>query len=118
MVNTPKKERSHAYPVMALADALTRISNINENLGLQGRYNRETIATGMGYSGLSGTSARAVAALAQYGLLDREKDQYSLSRLAKNTLHPLKIMTSLLQCAQRHFHRPSLQKFIKLSKGK
>jgi hypothetical protein len=84
-----KKERSRAYPVMPLAEALSRIGSINDNLGINGHYNRETIATGMGYNGLNGASARAVAALTHYGFLDREKDQYSLSALAKKYLMPL-----------------------------
>lgn len=84
-----KKERSRAYPVMPLADALVRIASINENLGIQGKFNRETIATGMGYNGLNGASARAVAALTHYGFLDREKDLYTLSGLAKKYLMPM-----------------------------
>jgi hypothetical protein len=86
--NNIKKERSRAYPVMPLAEALVRIASINENLGIKGQFNRETIATGMGYSGLNGASARSVAALTHYGFLDREKDLYSLSSLAKKYLLP------------------------------
>lgn len=86
---TIKKERSRAYPVMPLAEALVRIASINENLGIKGQYNRETIATGMGYTGLNGASARSVAALTHYGFLDRDKDLYALSNLAKKYLMPL-----------------------------
>jgi hypothetical protein len=84
-----KKERSRAYPVMPLSEALVRIKSINENLGSRGQCNRETIATGMGYTGLNGASARSVAALTHYGFLDRNKDQYSLSGIAKKYLMPL-----------------------------
>ena len=59
------------------------------NLGIQGKFNRETIATGMGYNGLNGASARVVAALTHYGFLDREKDLYTLSGLAKKYLMPV-----------------------------
>lgn len=90
MAESSKKERSRAYPVMALEEALNRIASINENLGLNGQFNRESIAVGMGYSSLNGASARAVAALVHYGLLDREKDQYSLSQVAKKYLLPIK----------------------------
>lgn len=89
MADSNKKERSRAYPVMALEEALNRIVSINENLGLNGQFNRESIAVGMGYSSLNGASARAVAALVHYGLLDREKDQYSLSQTAKKYLLPI-----------------------------
>lgn len=84
-----KKSRSRAYPVMALGDALNKLRNINANLGINGRYNRESIAVGMGYSSLSGASTRAVAAMVQYGLLSREKDLYHLSELAKRYLLPV-----------------------------
>lgn len=89
MTEGNKKERSRAYPVMALEDALNRIASINENLGLNGQFNRESIAVGMGYSSLNGASARAVAALVHFGLLDREKDQYALSQVAKKYLLPV-----------------------------
>ena len=89
MAESSKKERSRAYPVMALEEALNRIVSISETLGLNGQYNRESIAVGMGYSSLNGASARAVAALVHYGLLNREKDQYSLSQIAKKYLLPL-----------------------------
>lgn len=85
---TPKKERSRAYPVMPVDEAIVRITNLNENLGIKGQYNRETIAIGMGYTGLNGASARTIAALTQYGLLDREKDQYRLSATARKYLIP------------------------------
>lgn len=84
-----KKERSRAYPVMPLEEALTRIESINRNLGINGQFNRESLAVGMGYTSLNGASARRVAALVHYGLLNRDKDQYSLSPLAKQYLLPV-----------------------------
>jgi hypothetical protein len=67
---------------------LAKIENIQANLGIGGQYNRESIAAGMGYSSLNGSSARVVAALAQYGLLSRVKDLYSLSDEAIKYLLP------------------------------
>lgn len=84
-----KKERSRAYPVMPLEEALNRIESINRNLGINGQFNRESLAVGMGYTSLNGASARRVAALVHYGLLNREKDQYYLSPLAKQYLLPV-----------------------------
>jgi len=84
-----KKERSRAYPAMPLDEALSRIESINENLGLNGQFNRESIAVGMGYKSLNGASIRRVAALVHYGFLSRDKDQYSLSPLAKQYLIPV-----------------------------
>ena len=83
-----RHDRSRAYPFLGFGDALKKTANINSNLGLNGQFNRESIAVGMGYSGLNGASARAVAALVHYGLLDRVKDQYSLSKTAKQYLLP------------------------------
>lgn len=87
--NSMKKERSRAYPVISLEEALDKITKINENLGVNGQFNRESIAVGMGYKSLNGASARRVAALAHYGFLDRAKDKYSLSDLAKQYLFPV-----------------------------
>jgi len=74
---------------MPLEEALTRIESINRNLGINGQFNRESLAVGMGYTSLNGASARRVAALVHYGLLNRDKDQYSLSPLAKQYLLPV-----------------------------
>lgn len=83
------RPRSKAYPAIALGEALKKTEKINENLGLNGEFNRETIAAGMGYLSLSGTASRTIAALVHYGLLSRKKDQYALSDLAKQYLTPV-----------------------------
>jgi len=82
------KERSRAYPAITLSDALTRITRLSDNLGINGQYNRETVATGMGYGSLSGKASRAVAALAHFGLLVRNKELYSFSALSRKYLLP------------------------------
>jgi len=89
MSDTTIRTRSKAYPAVTLGEALKKTDKINDNYGLSGSYNRETIAAGMGYGSLSGTASRAVAALAQYGLLNRIKDQYELSPLARKYLTPM-----------------------------
>lgn len=84
-----KISRSTAYPSIALPEALNKLSKLKDSLGVNGEYNREATAKGMGYASLSGSSARAVAALVQYGLLDRNKDQYAISELGKRYLMPI-----------------------------
>lgn len=84
-----QRGRSRSYPVIALGDALEKIKSINTNLGVNGQFNRESIAAGMGYSSLNGTSGRRIAALVQYGFLDRERDLYYLSASAKRYLLPV-----------------------------
>jgi len=83
-----KVERSSSYPSLSLEDALSKITQLKESMGLNGEYKRETVASGIGYSTITGTSARAVAALAQYGLLEREKDLYRISELGRRYLVP------------------------------
>jgi hypothetical protein len=83
-----KVERSSSYPSLNLEDALSKVTQLKDSMGLNGEYRRETVASGIGYSTITGTSARAVAALAQYGLLEREKDLYKISELGRRYLVP------------------------------
>lgn len=80
--------RSTSYPSLTLDDALLRLNRLKDSMGLNGNMNRETVASGIGYSTLTGTSARAVAAMASYGLLSRNKDKYVISELGKRYLLP------------------------------
>ena len=81
--------RSTSYPSIALDEALKKLQTLKDSHGINGEYGREATAKGMGYASLSGSSARAVAALTQYGLLNRNKDLYSISDLAKQYLMPI-----------------------------
>jgi hypothetical protein len=102
-------KRSRAYPVIALGDALEKVEKIFKNLGLVGSYNRETLATSMEYASLNGSSARVVAALVHFGLLDREGDKYSLSELSKKYVVP-KDDKSVIEAKQEAALYPSLFK--------
>lgn len=82
--------RSTSYPSLTLEDALARLTAMKEAIGVNGKFNRETILTAIGYASLSGASARAVASLVHYGLLVREKDLYALSELGQQYLMPLR----------------------------
>lgn len=88
MADKPKALRSAAYPAITLEEALKRLENLKTRLGLNGSFNRETVATGIGYRSVSGASARSVAALVHYGLLDRDKDNYTISEIGTNWLLP------------------------------
>lgn len=81
------RERSVAYPSTNLETAIELISKLRSELG-KGPYSREDAAKGLGYSGISGASARSVAALVQYGLLIRNGNTYSISELAEEITHP------------------------------
>lgn len=84
-----KMSRSTSYPSISLSEGLKKLSMLKDSLGVNGEYDREATAKGMGYGSLSGSSARAVAALVHYGLLNRSKDQYSISDLGKKYLMPI-----------------------------
>lgn len=84
---TKSKERSVAYPSVNLQKAVEWVEDISKKLG-RGPYSREDAVVAMGYKGLSGASTRSVAALVHYGLLDRNGNAYSLSKLAEEIVHP------------------------------
>lgn len=82
------KERSIAYPAITVQKAIELTADLLNGLG-KGPYSREEAARGIGYTTLSGASARKVAALVHYGLLDRTGNAYSLSALAQDILVPI-----------------------------
>lgn len=88
MVDKKKVERSTSYPSMNIEEAFTRLVQLKDSMGLSGNYKRETVAKGIGYNTITGTSARSVAALVHYGLLVRDKDTYSISPNGRRFLIP------------------------------
>lgn len=80
--------RSASYPSIDLEEALSRLTSLKDAIGVNGQFNRETITSAIGYKSISGASGRAVAALVHYGLLNREKDMYSLSPIGQKYLMP------------------------------
>ena len=74
-----KRTRSRAYPAIALQDAY---QILRESLGILGPHGkkRQEIAALLGYSSTSGgLGVRKIAALANYGLLEKRGDVYTLS---------------------------------------
>ncbi|WP_454685618.1 hypothetical protein [Agrobacterium leguminum] len=67
---TTKAIRSPSYPSMSLRDALLAVGKI-ESVYRSTPVDRESAAKLIGYSALSGPAAKALAALAAYGLFDR-----------------------------------------------
>ena len=88
MVDKKKVERSTSYPSMNVEEAFARLVQLKDSMGLNGNYKRETVAKGIGYNTITGTSARSVAALVHYGLLVRDKDTYSISPNGRRFLIP------------------------------
>jgi len=82
-----KKIRSVAYPAISLEQALNLVEKLRKNAG-PGPYNRLSASEGLGYSGVSGTSAARVAALAHFGLLTKKGGTYRQGELADKILLP------------------------------
>lgn len=80
--------RSPSYPVMSLADAVAAVHKI-EGQYRSSKVDREIAAKMIGYSSLSGPANKALAALAQYGLVERAgKGEMRVTPRARAILHP------------------------------
>lgn len=83
-----KSIRSPSYPSMSLRDALHAVGKI-ESVYRSTPVDREAAAKLIGYSSLSGPAAKALAALAAYGLFDRAgKGEARVTPRAVTILHP------------------------------
>ncbi|MEH3037397.1 MAG: hypothetical protein PGN23_13070 [Sphingomonas adhaesiva] len=71
MSNGPETPvRSPSYPVWPLSEAITAVRKIEAQYR-RSKVDREIAAKLIGYSGLSGPANKALAALAQFGLVER-----------------------------------------------
>lgn len=89
MSNAPETPvRSPSYPVWSLSDAVTAVGKIEAQYR-QSKVDREAAVKLIGYSGLSGPSNKALAALAQYGLVEKAgKGEMRVTPRARAILHP------------------------------
>lgn len=101
-VPPPPAVRSPSYPNTPLGEAVSQVAKI-EKLYRQSPVDREVAAKLIGYSGLSGPAAKALAALASYGLVERAgKGEMRVTSRARAILHPDNLAerrTSLLAAA-------------------
>lgn len=80
--------RSPSYPVMALPEAIEGVRKIEADYR-SSPVDREAAAAYLGYQALSGNAAKALAALASYGLVERAgKGMMRVTPLARDILHP------------------------------
>lgn len=87
MTNGSPAVRSPAYPTISLADAVTAVTKI-ESQYRTAPVDREVAAKVLGYSGLTGASNSALAALAHYGLVERAgKGHMRVTPRARAILH-------------------------------
>lgn len=82
-----KNNRGASYPSIALNEAIAKLRIAYEKVG-KGPSSKEEYVVGLGYSGLSGTSSRAFAALIHYGLLTKSGAKYEFTDLAMSILFP------------------------------
>ena len=80
--------RSPRYPSMPLGEAVDQAKKLFKGDGMNA-VDREVAAGHIGYSGLNGASAQAIATLIQYGLLEAQgKGQVRLTALALDIIEP------------------------------
>jgi hypothetical protein len=86
-VPTMTRVRSPNYPSISLAEAVNRVGQVFAK-ERQHPAPKDVIVKHLGYNSLNGASLGALSALAKYGLLDREGEQYKVSDRAIVILHP------------------------------
>jgi len=81
------RTRSPNYPSMSLAEAITRVTQV---FAKEHRHPapKEVVMKAMGYSGVNGASLGALSAVAKYGLLEKQGENYRVSERALQILHP------------------------------
>lgn len=88
MTQVAQPIRSPSYPSMSLGDAVEAVGKIHLNYRMS-NVDRIAAAKLMGYSSLSGPANKALAALAQYGLVERAgKGEMRVTPRAAAILHP------------------------------
>ncbi|HEY2481781.1 MAG TPA: hypothetical protein VGI30_06235, partial [Caulobacteraceae bacterium] len=85
---SPKPIRSPSYPVSSLSEAVGHVRKIEASYRLSS-VDRQAAAKLIGYLGLSGPANATLAALAQYGLVERAgKGEMRVTPRAQAILHP------------------------------
>jgi len=82
-----ERQRSPSYPSLSLPQAIDMAEKLHK-ANRTSVISRETAAKDMGYAGLTGRSLTVLAALAQFGLVERAgKGDIKVSRRAVDILH-------------------------------
>ena len=81
------RSRSPQYPSLSLPQSIDMVVKLHK-ANRTSVITRETAAKDMGYSGLTGRSLTVIAALAQFGLVEKAgKGDIKVSRRAVDILH-------------------------------
>jgi hypothetical protein len=82
-----ERQRSPSYPSLSLPQAVDMVAKLHK-ANRTSTISRETAAKDLGYTGLTGRSLTVIAALAQYGLIERAgKGDIKVTRRAVDILH-------------------------------
>lgn len=103
-----KKNRSTAYPVISIEEAILLMEVIKNKLG-RDKYSRKLMIEALGHSKDGGYGARKIAALAHYGLIKREGNVYSYENITERILLP-KSQEEKRQALVEVVHNPKLFK--------
>ncbi|MCB1276792.1 hypothetical protein [Prosthecobacter sp.] len=83
-----KKDRSPSSPKLPLDEAIELVRKLHAKVG-KASVKQEVAVGPLGYSGINGASLSIIAAITQYGLIDRERGgSLAVSSLALQLLHP------------------------------
>lgn len=84
-----ERQRSPSYPALSLPQAIEMVEKLHK-ANRTSIISRETAAKDMGYTGITGRSLTVIAALAQYGLIERAgKGDIKVTRRAVDILHSI-----------------------------
>lgn len=82
-----ERQRSPSYPALSLPQAIEMVEKLHK-ANRTSIISRETAAKDMGYAGLTGRSLTVIAALAQFGLIEKAgKGDVKVTRRAVDILH-------------------------------
>lgn len=80
------RTRNRDYPSIGLREAIEKLRKLHSAIGRH-PASRESVAKGMGYTGLNGASASAVGALNKYGMLERQGEDLRISERGMSILY-------------------------------
>jgi hypothetical protein len=87
-IDKTRRERSRAYPGANLENCVAYISEIKRNLG-KGVHDRDSLAKALGFDNVTGAVNQKIAALAHFGLLQRNSGGYELSPSSARITDPV-----------------------------
>lgn len=82
------RKRSRSYPGVDLQASIENLTQIVQELGM-GANSRLGLSKALGSEGITGSTARKIASMGAFGMLDKVGGAYQVSALGKKILRPL-----------------------------